>query len=83
MIRICRLVLKPGEEVKGVMLDVEYFPLNSSTEAHPALQVRTRSVLHPGCIFIVQYTGMHRIPMRSPHVHLHTIQVHTLAMASH
>ena len=46
MLRICRLVLKPGEEVKGVMMDVEYFPSNSSTHAHPALQVRTSSFSH-------------------------------------
>lgn len=59
MIRICRLVLKPGEEVKGVMLDVEYFPLNSSVKAHPALQVGTNSVLLLCCV-----------PMLSLHVHL-------------
>ena len=52
VIRICRLVLKPGEEVKGIMLDVEYFPINSSAEGCPVLQVRTNSVLHLDCVLI-------------------------------
>ena len=40
MIRVCRLVLKPSEEVKGIMLDVGYLAANSAIHAHPALQVR-------------------------------------------
>lgn len=78
MIRICRLVLKPGEEVKGVMLDVEYFPMNSSAEGHPALQVRTSIVWQLGCILIVSYTDMQRITMYSLHIHLCTLKVQAM-----
>lgn len=45
MIRVCRLVLKPSEEVKGVMLDVEYLAADSAIDAYPALQVRQKSFL--------------------------------------
>lgn len=45
------MVLKPGEEVKGVMLDVEYFPIQSSAEGHPALQVSSMFHLRCICVF--------------------------------
>ena len=39
-VKICRTILKPGEEVKGVALDIEYMPASDAAAAHPALLVR-------------------------------------------
>lgn len=38
--KICRTILKPGEEVKGVAMDIEYRPASDAAAAHPALLVR-------------------------------------------
>ncbi len=42
--KICRTILKPGEEVKGVAMDIEYMPA-SDAAAHPALLVRFACLL--------------------------------------
>ncbi|KAL0054896.1 hypothetical protein WJX82_003923 [Trebouxia sp. C0006] len=36
-VKICRTILKPGEEVKGVAMDIEYMPASDAAAAHPAL----------------------------------------------
>ncbi|DBA97362.1 hypothetical protein WJX77_010400 [Trebouxia sp. C0004] len=36
-VKICRTILKPGEEVKGVAMDIEYVPASDAAAAHPAL----------------------------------------------
>lgn len=41
-VRVCRAILKPGEEVKGVMMDIEYMPATNTAAAHPALLVRCK-----------------------------------------
>jgi len=39
-VKICRTILKPGEEVKGIAMDIEYMPASDTAAAHPALLVR-------------------------------------------
>lgn len=36
-VKICRTILKPGEEVKGVAMDIEYMAASDAAAAHPAL----------------------------------------------
>lgn len=44
VVRLCRAVLKPGDEVKGLMLDVEYTPPSSIQDAHSALEASPLSL---------------------------------------
>lgn len=37
-IRLCRTILKPGEEVKGAVMDVEYMAASNAGMAHAALE---------------------------------------------
>lgn len=43
--KISRTILKPGEEVKGIAMDIEYMPATDAAAAHPALLVRVALLL--------------------------------------
>ena len=56
-VRICRTILKPGEEVRGAVMDVEYMPADNAIAAHPALLVR--SIGHFGLPLHAHATSHH------------------------
>ena len=56
-IRLCRTILRPGEEVKGIAMDVEYMAGSNAAMAHSALEVSSQLVLHQYMTGRITLTG--------------------------